>query len=69
MVLGKRKKRGAGSRKKQKKTENDPVVLSTDQLQEMWDHMRGDVEREIDSEPASCDLMPFDAASDMSIEE
>jgi len=35
----------------------------------MWDDMRGDVERAIDAEPALCDLMPFDAASDMPIEE
>lgn len=35
----------------------------------MWDHMRSDVERAIDAEPGSCDLMPFDAASDMPIEE
>ena len=34
LVQGKRKKRGAGSRKKSRKeTENDPVVLSTDQVQ------------------------------------
>ena len=31
--------------------------------------MRGDVERAIDAELASCDPMPFDAASDMPIEE
>jgi len=33
LVQGKRKKRGAGSRKKSRKeTESDPVVLSTDQV-------------------------------------
>ena len=33
LVQGKRKKRGAGRRKKSRKeTENDPVVLSTDQV-------------------------------------
>ena len=31
--------------------------------------MRGDVERAIDAEPVSCDLLPFDAASDIPIEE
>ena len=35
----------------------------------MWDHMRGNVERAIDAEPASCDLFPFDAASETPIEE
>ena len=35
----------------------------------MWDHMRSDIERAIDAEPESCDLLPFDAASDMPIEE
>ena len=38
------------------------------QLQEMWDRIRSDVERVMDAEPGSCDL-PFDAASDMPIEE
>lgn len=31
--------------------------------------MRSDVERAIDAEPGSCDLLPFDAASEMPIEE
>ena len=35
----------------------------------MWDQMRSDVERAIDSELGSCDLMPFDAASETPIEE
>jgi len=36
----------------------------------MWDKMKSDVERAVnDGEPASCDVLPFDAASDTPIEE
>ena len=51
----------------ERRVEKRYVVLSTDQ--EMWDLMRDNVERAVDTEPASYDLMHFDAASDMPIEE